>query len=83
MSPSGKTTTAAAATILLLAVLLGFAFTISNEAIVLEGDYDYNEMPVENQLWEARTLDLLILSVMMFGAVVGVLALVGGEFRWN
>ncbi len=79
MSPSSKMTTAAAATILLLAVLVGFAFTMSNEAVVLED----TGVPVENQLWEARTLDLLILSVMMFSAVIGVLALVGGEFRWN
>jgi hypothetical protein len=30
-----------------------------------------------------RPLELLILSVMMFAAVLGILKLVGGEFRWN
>lgn len=35
------------------------------------------------QLWELRPLELLILSVMMFAAVLGILKMVGGEFRWN
>jgi len=49
---------------------------------------DVNDQPaesgsVEDSLWIERNFDMIILAVMMFGAVLGVLALVGGEFKWQ
>ena len=38
---------------------------------------------VSNDLWLERNFDMIILAVMMFSAVLGVLALVGGEFKWQ
>ncbi|MDO9537181.1 MAG: hypothetical protein Q7J68_02560 [Thermoplasmata archaeon] len=38
---------------------------------------------VGDQLWVERNFDMLILSVMIFGSVLGVLALVGGGFKWQ
>ena len=38
---------------------------------------------VSNNLWLERNFDMIILAVMMFSAVLGVLALVGGEFKWQ
>ena len=38
---------------------------------------------VYNNLWLERNFDMIILAVMMFSAVLGVLALVGGEFKWQ
>ncbi len=38
---------------------------------------------VSNNLWFERNFDMIILAVMMFSAVLGVLALVGGEFKWQ
>ncbi|MCK5397335.1 MAG: hypothetical protein KAJ33_03715 [Thermoplasmata archaeon] len=38
---------------------------------------------VGDQMWDQRNIDMLVLSVMMFAGVIGVLALVGGEFKWR
>ncbi len=38
---------------------------------------------VGGQMWDERNIDMLVLSVMMFAGVIGVLALVGGEFKWR
>ena len=38
---------------------------------------------VGGQMWDQRNIDMLVLSVMMFAGVIGVLALVGGEFKWR
>ena len=79
MHPSKKITIVLTAAFIALVILFAFGTMLSGEATVP------SEAPVDvgDQLWGMRTLDLLILSVMMFGGVLGVLALVGGEFRWN
>ena len=38
---------------------------------------------VSNNLWLENNFNMIILAVMMFAAVLGVLALVGGEFKWQ
>ena len=38
---------------------------------------------VSNNLWLENNFNMIILAVMMFSAVLGVLALVGGEFKWQ
>jgi multisubunit Na+/H+ antiporter MnhB subunit len=38
---------------------------------------------VSNGLWADMNFNMIILAVMMFAAVLGVLALVGGEFKWQ
>ena len=38
---------------------------------------------VDDQLWTLRNFDLLLLAVVIFATVVGVVALVGGEFKWS
>ena len=38
---------------------------------------------VSNNLWLENNFSMIILAVMMFAAVLGVLALVGGEFKWQ
>jgi ABC-type Na+ efflux pump permease subunit len=70
------------------AVLVGIIFimVILIFGSMLLGETDTHTGAAEEigfQLWELRPLELLVLSVMMFGAVLGILKLVGGEFRWN
>lgn len=38
---------------------------------------------VSSDLWVGMNFNMIILAVMMFAAVLGVLALVGGEFKWQ
>ena len=38
---------------------------------------------VSNEMRSERNVDMMILAVMMFAGVLGVLALVGGEFKWR
>ncbi len=45
------------------------------------GDSDADT--VSTQIWTQRNFDMIILAVMMFAGVLGVLALVGGEFKWR
>ena len=44
---------------------------------------DTSSDTVSNQMWSERNVDMMILAVMMFAGVLGVLALVGGEFKWR
>lgn len=70
------------------ALLAGFVFVM---IILVFGTMMLDEAEVQDaeaqdigvQLWEFRPLELLLFSVMMFGAVLGIIKLVGGEFRWN
>ena len=38
---------------------------------------------VSNQIWNDRNVDMLVLAVMVFASVLGILALVGGGFKWQ
>ncbi len=49
----------------------------------LPTDADTGADAVSNDLWLDMNLNMIILAVMMFAAVLGVLALVGGEFKWQ
>ena len=79
MSSFGKAAAVGGAVIILLLVMLYIAPTLMGEVQTPSGEAD----DLGTQLWDARPLELLILSVIMFGAVLGIMKLVGGEFRWN
>ena len=69
-------------------VLVGFVllmvFLVFGSMLLEEVEtQDSQTQEVGTQLWEMRPLELLVLSVMMFAAVLGILKMVGGEFRWN
>ena len=79
MNQAGKLAGAILVGFVALMVILIFGSMLLDEAEVQGGD----TQEIGFQLWELRPLELLILSVMMFAAVLGILKLVGGEFRWN
>ena len=79
MNPARKMTVVAIAAIFMLVVLLAFGMLMTEEM----GPVTDSSEPVSDQMWEMRPLDLMILSVMLFAGVLGVLALVGGEFKWS
>ena len=76
---AGKAAAIGATVVIVLLLMLYFAPTLMGEAEAPTGEPE----DIGTQLWDARPLELLILSVIMFGAVLGILKLVGGEFRWN
>ena len=61
-------------------ILLAFGAMIIGEA---SEPGDTGIADEKEQLWSQRTLDMLILAVMIFAGALGVLALVGGEFKWK
>jgi ABC-type Na+ efflux pump permease subunit len=79
MNPAGKLAGAVLVGFVALMVVLIFGSMLLDEAEVQSGE----TQDIGFQLWEMRPLELLLLSVMMFAAVLGILKLVGGEFRWN
>jgi ABC-type Na+ efflux pump permease subunit len=79
MNHAGKLAGAVLVGFVALMVILIFGSMLLEEAEVQSGE----TQDIGFQLWEMRPLELLLLSVMMFAAVLGILKLVGGEFRWN
>ena len=79
MNHAGKLAGAVLVGFVALMVILIFGSMLLEEAEV----QDSTTQEIGFQLWEMRPMELLILSVMMFAAVLGILKLVGGEFRWN
>ena len=79
MNQAGKLAGAILVGFVFLMIFLIFGSMLLGEAETQGGDIQ----EIGYQLWEMRPLELLILSAMMFGAVLGILKLVGGEFRWN
>ena len=79
MNQAAKLGGALLAGFVLLMIVLIFGSMLMDEAEVQDGE----TRDIGFQLWEMRPLELLLLSVMMFAAVLGILKLVGGEFRWN
>jgi ABC-type Na+ efflux pump permease subunit len=79
MNQAGKLAGAVLVGFVALMVILIFGSMLLDEAEVQSGE----TQDIGFQLWEMRPLELLLLSVMMFAAVLGILKLVGGEFRWN
>ena len=79
MNQAGKLAGAVLVGFVAIMVILIFGSMLMGEAEV-QGD---DNQDIGFQLWEMRPMELLILSVMMFAAVLGILKMVGGEFRWN
>lgn len=67
------------------AAFVAFIFLLAIGGSLFEEVQDQpNDAPaVEDSLWIERNFDMIILAVMMFAGVLGVLALVGGEFKWQ
>lgn len=79
MNQPGKMAGAILAGFVFLMIILVFGSMLMSEAETQTGE----PLDIGTQLWEFRPLELMVLSVMMFAAVLGILKLVGGEFRWN
>jgi hypothetical protein len=79
MDRAGKLAGALLAGFVFVMLILVFGTMMMDEAGVQTGA----TQEIGFQLWELRPLELLVLSVIMFGAVLGILKLVGGEFRWS
>ncbi len=79
MDHAGKLAGALLAGFVFVMLILVFGTMMMDEAEVQGGE----AQEIGFQLWELRPLELLVLSVIMFGAVLGILKLVGGEFRWS
>ncbi len=80
MSPQNKFAVAIIAGMFVVLVLLIFAVSLVGDVSEPADDVPIG---VDSQLWALRSLDMLILVVMIFAGALGVLALVGGEFKWQ
>lgn len=80
MNPQNKFAIALIAGVFVILMLLVFSVKIIGDATE-PGE----EVPldVKEQIWTLRSLDMLVLVVMIFACALGVLALVGGEFKWR
>ena len=67
--------------ILLLSIGGSLMNSVQDQPNVVTDDTDAEL--VGGQMWDERNVDMLVLAVMMFAGVLGVLALVGGEFKWR
>lgn len=65
--------------VIMLFILLSFGLMLTEDV----QQPSTTAEPVGDQMWDMRPLDLMLLSIMLFGGVLGVLALVGGEFKWS
>ncbi len=85
MNPQTKFATAIGAGLIAFILLLyigGILMdSVQDQPNVISDDTDAGL--VSGQMWEERNVDMLVLAVMMFAGVLGVLALVGGEFKWR
>lgn len=66
----------------ILAVILMLAIGSHLLGAVSEPNND-DAASVDDQLWTMRNFDLILLAVIIFTTVVGVIALVGGDFKWS
>jgi hypothetical protein len=80
MKPRNKIPIALGAGILAAVLLLAVGSQLLGE--VSEPDND-GAPQVDDQLWTLRNFDLLLLAVVIFATVVGVVTLVGGDFKWS
>jgi hypothetical protein len=80
LKPRSKIPIALGAGILAVALLLALGSQLTGE--VSEPDNE-GAASVDDQLWTLRNFDLLLLAVIIFTTVVGVIALVGGDFKWS
>lgn len=69
--------------LLSVAFLLMMVFAFADGLMSAEPVSEDGETPVGEQLWDQRTLDTVVLAVMLFAAVLGIIALVGGDFKWS
>lgn len=79
MSPQNKIAVALTAALLVILILIFLASSII-------GDIDEpaeQEATVGEQLWSERTVEMMVLAVMIFAGVLGILALVGDELKWQ
>lgn len=80
MKPRSKLPIALGAGILVVVLIVSLGMKLVSDVSEPE---DENAPPVDDQLWTMRNFDLLLLGVIIFATVVGVLALVGGDFKWS
>jgi len=79
MSPQNKIAVATIAGLIVIIIFLSLASDIIGEV----EEPEESDTGVGEQLWSERTIDMMILAVMIFAGVLGVLALVGGELKWQ
>ncbi|KYK27680.1 MAG: hypothetical protein AYK23_02165 [Candidatus Proteinoplasmatales archaeon SG8-5] len=80
MRPRSKIPIALGAGILAIILMLAIGSYLMGD--VSQPDND-DAASVDDQLWSLRNFDLLLLAVVIFTTVVGVIALVGGDFKWS
>ena len=83
MNPQSKFAVAIGAGFIAFILLLAIGGSLMNGLQDQPTDEPTDADEVSNNLWLERNFDMIILAVMMFSAVLGVLALVGGEFKWQ
>ena len=88
MNPQTKFATAIGAGFIAFLLLLFIGGSLMNAVqdqphLVDDDTIDTDAELVGSQMWGERNIDMLVLAVMMFAGVLGVLALVGGEFKWR
>jgi len=85
MNPQSKFAVALGAGFIAFILLLSIGGSLMNsvqdQPTAITDDTDAEQ--VGGQMWLERNVDMLVLAVMMFAGVLGVLALVGGEFKWR
>jgi hypothetical protein len=79
MSPQNKIAVAITAG---LVVTLIFILLASNILADVEEPAEHGAA-VGEQLWSERTVEMMVLAVMIFAGVLGILALVGDELKWQ
>jgi len=80
LRPRSKIPIALGAGILAIILMLAIGSYLMGD--VSQPDND-DAASVDDQLWSLRNFDLLLLAVVIFTTVVGVIALVGGDFKWS
>ncbi len=83
MNPQTKFAVAIGAGFIAFIILLAMGGSLMDGLQDQPSDDPTGADVVSNDLWLERNFDMIILAVMMFSAVLGVLALVGGEFKWQ
>lgn len=83
MNPQTKFAAAMAAGFVAFILLLAIGGSLLNALQEPPSAQPTGAGTVSGNLWLERNFDMIILAVMMFAAVLGVLALVGGEFKWQ
>ena len=79
MSPQNKIAVALTAGLIVILIFLSLGSNIIGDV----EEPTASGASVGEQLWSERTIDMMILAVMIFAGVLGVLALVGDEIKWQ